>query len=384
MNIPYNKLYLTGKELLYIKEALEDGNIAGDGVFDPRVCDFLERRLPGTSVRSVTSGTHALELAVALAQIQPGDEVIMPSYTFPSTANAVMLRGGIPVFCDVDEETLCMDLEDVEKRITGKTKMLMPVHYGGVCCPMDRLVDLARDRGLVVVEDAAQALGSTYKEKPLGTWGEMGCFSFHGTKNLVSGEGGAISIRKPNEDLLEKAEIYRQKGTNRIQFIKGEVSQYTWVGEGSSYAPSDLLMAVLYAQLEEMDQIHKRRSSIYHGYQQQIRPMVERGLLRGMSTIPNNVTSNYHNFYVLFHDGSTRDRVRQRLQEQGIGAVIHFVPLHVSPMGAKLGYAPEDLPITKMAGDCLLRLPLYTAMTMEEMMQVSKALLEALEHEYDR
>lgn len=379
MKIPYNKLYLTGKEIVYIKEALESGNIAGDGVFDARVCDFLEKKLLAEYVCTTTSGSHALELAMVLAGIGPGDEVIMPSYTFPSTANAVLLKGAVPVFCEVDEKTLCMDLSSAKSCITEKTKAVMPVHYGGVCAAMDRLMDLAKERDLLVIEDAAQALGSSYKGKMLGTWGDFGCFSFHGTKNLVGGEGGAISINRKDEKLEEKAEIYRQKGTNRIQFMRGEVSQYTWVGEGSSYAPSDLLMAVLWAQLEKMDEITDKRRQLYETYQAEVGPMVESGLLRGMSRVPAHVLSNYHNFYVIFHELEERQRVQEFLKEKGISAVIHFVPLHESPMGRKLGYESHDLPLTANVGRTLLRLPLFTGMETKEVLQVTKALSEAME-----
>lgn len=384
MKIPFNRLYLTGTEYEYLRESLESGTVAGDGPFDQKVCAELENRLSLKKVITTTSGTHALELAMALADIREGDQVVMPSFTFPSTANAVLLRGAVPVFCEVDETTLCMDLSDVKKRITPQTKALLPVHYGGICCPMDRLVSLAADQGLVVIEDAAQALGSTYLGKSLGSWGTFGCFSFHATKNLISGEGGALALNTEDSLLLERAEVYRQKGTNRMQFVKGEVNQYTWVDEGSSYAPSDLLMALLYAQLEQMDQIHEKRNRIFACYQRLVEPLVKKGRVQSMSTVPEGVCSNGHNFTVLFHSNQERERVRRQLQKQGIGAVIHFVPLHESPMGKKLGYEPEDLPVTKGVGECLLRLPLFTGMLEEEVEQVVNALTRTLEAGHGR
>lgn len=368
---------------MYLKEALENGNIAGDGVFDERVCDFLQKKLASPKILTVTSGTHALELAMVLADIQPGDQVIMPSFTFPSTANAVLLRGGTPVFSEVDENTLCLDLDKLPSTITKQTKAVVPVHYGGVSCPIDRLMSLAKEHQLWVIEDAAQALGSTYHGKSLGTWGHMGCFSFHGTKNLVSGEGGALSINDAEPNLMERADIYRQKGTNRMEFLKGEVSHYTWVDEGSSYAPSDLLMAVLLAQLEEMDHINQRRRQLFELYQSLISPLIRTGRLAGMARIPEGIQANYHNFYVMFHDQATRELVRKLLQSQGIGAVIHFIPLHGSPMGKRLGYAVEDLPVTNRVSAGLLRLPLFTGMEEAQVHHVVERLRLALEAKHE-
>ncbi|MBF7096233.1 dTDP-4-amino-4,6-dideoxygalactose transaminase [Alkalibacter mobilis] len=378
MKIPFNKVYLTGDEIEYISQSLNTGNIAGDGMFDEKVCRLLEDRLDINEVMTTTSGTHALELAIMALEIGPGDQVVMPSFTFPSSANAVMLRGGIPVFAEIEKETLGLDPEDVKRKLTKNTKAIMPVHYGGIGCKMDQIMEIARDNEIYVVEDAAQAVGSKYKDKFLGTWGDIGCYSFHGTKNFVSGEGGAMAINNGHE-LTVKAEILRQKGTNRMQFLKGEVDKYTWVDVGSSYAPSDLLMALLYSQLTHMKEITRKRRIISERYMEKMTPYLHRGHLFSMSSVPENFESNYHNFYVVFNDEEKRESVRKRLNHRGIGAVIHFVPLHASPVGAKLGYASQDLDFTDKIGRTLLRLPLYTDMTMEEQEYVLREFSLAME-----
>ncbi|MCR1898940.1 dTDP-4-amino-4,6-dideoxygalactose transaminase [Irregularibacter muris] len=378
MNIPFNKIHLTGHEVEYITKALEMGSVVGDGFFDKKVTRLLENRLKSIKILTTTSGTHALELAMMLINIKSGDEVIMPSYTFSSTANAVMLQGGIPVFVDIDENTLTMNLEEMEKKITENTKALLPVHYGGIGCPMDKIMHLAEKYNLYVIEDAAQVLGATYRGKPLGTWGHIGCYSFHGTKNYISGEGGALSINIKDPALLKRADFLRQKGTNRNQFIRGEVSRYTWIDVGSSYVPSDILMAMLYAQLQNIDEIIKKRKIIVEFYTHHLQQYIDKGIFLSMTNVPLDFQSNYHNFYILLKDKKTRDDVMSRLKENHIQSTIHFVPLHHSPMGLSLGYQTLDLPTTKKVGDTLLRLPLYTDMEKKELDYVVEKLHEIL------
>ncbi|MFZ7131695.1 MAG: dTDP-4-amino-4,6-dideoxygalactose transaminase [Eubacteriales bacterium] len=379
MNIPFNKIHLTGNELDYITQALKLGSISGEGQFSDKVSCLLEDKLDSSKIIMTTSGTHALEMAMMLLNIKRGDEVIMPSYTFPSTANAVLLRGGKPVFVDIQESTLTMDLEQVERKITKYTKAIIPVHYGGVGCPMDQVMCLSEKYHLFVVEDAAQALGSTYKNKPLGTWGHIGCFSFHGTKNYVSGEGGALSINENDDALFERAEIIRQKGTNRHQFIRGDISKYTWVDIGSSYSPSDILMAMLYPQIEDMIGIMEKRRHLVEEYRYHLKKYLNMGIIRSMTDIPEHYTSNYHNFYILFRDEVMRNHVMEELSKYDISACIHFVPLHTSPKGLKLGYKQGDLPITERVSDTLLRLPLYTDMTGNELNYMKEKLSDILE-----
>lgn len=366
MRIPFNKIYFTGKETEYISKALEMASLVGDGHFNDKVVDLLEERLEGASVLTTTSGTHALELAMLLIDIKPGDEVILPSFTFTSTANAIMLFGGVPVFVDINPSTLSIEAGEIEKKIGKKTRAIMPVHYGGIGCQMDSIMELAKKNNLYVVEDAAQVVGSKYLDKPLGTWGHIGCYSFHGTKNFISGEGGAISINIKEPSIVERAEIIRQKGTNRNKFLKGEVDKYSWVDIGSSYVPSDILMAILYSQLLEMDLIISKREVIVRNYMEKLQPLVDKGKIISMTNIPEKFKSNYHNFYMILKDERTRDRLIRALKESHIQSYIHYVPLHSSPMGLSLGYKPSDLPITEKTGETLLRLPFYTDMTLEE------------------
>lgn len=379
MNIPFNKLHLTGNEIMYMKQALDAGSISGDGYFNNKVCTLLEDRLKGSKIITTTSGTHALEMAMLLFDIKEGDEVIMPSYTFPSTANAVMLYGGTPIFVDIDKNTLTMDLEEVERKITEHTKVIMPVHYGGAGCQMDKIMNLSQKYNLHIVEDAAQALGTTYKGKPLGTWGHIGCFSFHATKNYVSGEGGALAINTKDNAILKRVEIIRQKGTNRNQFMRGEISQYTWVDIGSSYAPSDILMALLYPQLINIDNIIKKRKWITGEYIKHLKIYLDKKIICSMTSIPKDFESNYHNFYILLRNKKERKYIIDRLNEYNIQAYIHFVPLHNSPKGLTLGYKEGDLPKTEKVSNTLLRLPMYTDMNMKELNYILEKLSLVLE-----
>lgn len=377
MKIPYNKLYCSGNETVYIKDALKRGQISGDGYYTDLVTSFIEKRFCVGRAMMTTSATHALELSCLAIDLQQGDEVIMPSFTFPSTANAVMLRGGRPVFAEIKEETLNIDPLDVEKRISSKTRAIIAVHYAGIGCEMDKIMDLADRYGLYVIEDAAQAVNARYKGKYLGSWGDMGCYSFHGTKNYTSGEGGAILINGTDSFLNGKIETIRQKGTNRTQFLRGEVDRYCWVEVGSSYTPSDILMAFLYSQLMDLDYITAARKKIHDYYSTELQEYVKAGTLKTM-TIPPDCEPNYHLFYILLPSEKLRDKVMYGLNNRGISAAIHFVPLHSAPMGVRLGYKKEELPVTENVSSCLLRLPMYTGMIREEMEYVIENLKEIL------
>lgn len=375
--IPYHKLYSTGKEIEYISDAVKRGQVSGDGYYSGLVEAFITRRFNTGKVLMTTSATHALELAMLIIGLEPGDEVIMPSFTFSSTANAVLLRGGRPVFAEIGENTLNIDPEDIEKKITGNTRAIIPVHYAGVCCEMDRIMNIAEQEGICVVEDAAQAVNSSYKGKYSGSMGHMGCYSFHGTKNFTCGEGGALIINSGDTALLDKADCIRQKGTDRSRFIRGEVDSYSWVDTGSSYSPSEILMAMLYAQLEHMDEITQKRKLI-HEYYMSILKNFDGKVIKVMD-IPAACQSNHHIFYLMFKDEAVRNTVKTKLMEKGITALTHFVPLHSSAMGQSLGYRPGELKKTELACKCLLRLPIYPDMSKEELHYTGEQLEGILE-----
>ncbi len=359
MQIPFNKPYLTGKEKEYLEDALLRRELSGDGYYTKKVTSLLEDKFGLDKVLMATSCTHALEMAADLIDLKEGDEVIMPSFTFPSTANAVINRGARPVFVEIKEDTCNIDPTGIEEQITVKTKAIIPVHYAGIGCDLDEIMDLAKKYNLYVIEDAAQGVNASYKGKYLGGIGHFGCYSFHGSKNYVSGEGGALVINNCSKDIRDRAEIIREKGTNRASFLKGEVDKYTWVDRGSSYLPSDLLMAVLYAQLEEMDQIQRLRAQIFDRYNAELKQFLHCPFLDSIVNIPQDRRSNYHLFYLKFNDNRIRDLVINRLQERGISATFHYIPLHSSPMGQHLGYKSGDLPITSKVGSTIMRLPLY-------------------------
>ncbi|MBK5241978.1 dTDP-4-amino-4,6-dideoxygalactose transaminase [Clostridium sp.] len=379
MKIPFNKIYYEGKELSYIEDTMKRGCISGDGYYTQLVTELLQKKFMVEKVLMTTSATHALEMAAILIDIRPGDEVIMPSFTFPSTANAIMLRGGIPVFAEIQENTLNIDPIDIKNKITNRTKAILPVHYGGVSCDMDEIMDIATKNNLFVIEDAAQAVNSKYKNKFLGTIGHIGCYSFHGTKSYVSGEGGAIAINSNNPDLIKRAEIIRQKGTNRNEFLRGEVDKYSWVDIGSSYVPSDVLMAMLYAQVQKIDEIKAKRKVVNDYYNKSITKYIKSGIIKNSTYIPNDCESNYHLFYLVFQSEKVRDNVIYKLKERKIDATTHFMPLHSSKKGIELGYHIEDLPITENVCKCLLRLPMYTEMSNDEMNFVIITLIQILE-----
>jgi len=365
--IPFNKPFIAGKELFYIAQAVTNGNIAGDGQFTKRCSRVLEQRFEIPHVLLTPSCSAALEMAAMLCGLEPGDEVIMPSFTFVSTANAVVRVGARPVFVDIRRETLNLDETRIERAITKKTKAIFPVHYAGVACPMDSIMATARAYDLRVVEDAAQGVNARYKGRPLGSIGGLGTYSFHETKNYICGEGGALCINDPA--LFERAEIIRDKGTNRKQFFRGQVDKYTWVDVGSSYVPSEICSAFLYAQLEMMDEITEVRRRSYDYYQHQLGPLEDEGLLR-MPHIPPDCQSNHHLFYIILPHQAARDALINHLQRHQILAVFHYVPLHCSPMGQTYGYREGDLPVTEDMSRRLLRLPLYHEITVDEQARV--------------
>jgi dTDP-4-amino-4,6-dideoxygalactose transaminase len=358
-NIPFNKPYMTGRELWYIAQAHTNGHLAGDGMFTKKCHAWLEARTGAHKALLTHSCTASLDMAAMLADIQPGDEVIMPSYTFVSTANAFVLRGGIPVFVDIRPDTLNIDETLIEAAITPRTKAIAPVHYAGVACEMDTIMGIATRHKLLVIEDAAQAVMSTYKGKPLGAIGHLGAYSFHETKNIISGEGGALLVN--DERFSERAEIIREKGTNRSQFFRGQIDKYTWMDIGSSYLPGEVIAAFLWAQMEEAESITQRRLDIWHQYHQALAPLENAGKLR-RPIIPGGCQHNAHMYYILLESLEKRTEVITKLKQQGVNPVFHYVPLHSSPAGKKYGRTNGDLPHTDNLADRLLRLPLWIGM----------------------
>ena len=354
--IPFNKPYLTGRELDHIAEAHAAGQLAGNGQFSRRCCDWLETRVGSHKALLTHSCTAALEMAAILSAVGPGDEVIMPSFTFVSTANAFVLRGATPVFVDIRPDTLNIDERLIEAAITARTKAIVPVHYAGVGCEMDVITDMAERHGLIVIEDAAQGLLADYRGRPLGSIGHMAALSFHETKNIISGEGGALLINDPR--YAERAEIIWEKGTNRSQFFRGQVDKYTWVDVGSSFLPGEVVAAFLWAQLEAADAITDRRLAIWERYHESFAELEAAGLAR-RPIVPVDVTHNGHMYYLLLPDLAARTRCIERLKAVGIQAVFHYVPLHASPFGRSVGRAVGELPVTDDVSDRLVRLPFW-------------------------
>lgn len=358
--IPFNRPFIAGKELFYIAQAVTYGNLGGDGHFTQQCSRLLEQRFGIGKTLLVPSCTAALEMAAMLFNLEEGDEVIVPSFTFVSTVNAFVRLGARPVFVDIRPDTLNIDENLIEDAITDRTRAIFPIHYAGVGCEMDRIQAIANRNGLRVAEDAAQGVNAFYNGRALGSIAELGCYSFHETKNYICGEGGALCINDP--ELIERAEIIRDKGTNRKQFFRGQVDKYTWVDVGSSYVISEVCSAFLYAQLEMLDVISQRRKAIYQYYRQHLKPLVGEGLLK-LPLIPEDCVSNSHLFYILLPDRATRDGLMSHLNQQGIHAVFHYVPLHTAPMGEGFGYKEGDLPVTEELSGRLLRLPLYYDIT---------------------
>ncbi len=373
--IPFNRPYTTGDELGHIAAAVEDGRTAGNGEFCRRCSAWLESSIGSARALLTPSCTGALEIAGILAALEPGDEVLMPSFTFVSTANAIVLRGAVPVFVDIRPDTLNVDEEQLEAAITPRTKAIVVVHYAGVGCEMDRILEVARRHELLVIEDAAQAILSSYKGRPLGSFGELAALSFHETKNVHCGEGGALLVNDPS--FVERAAIIQEKGTNRAAFFLGHVDKYTWVDLGSSYLLSDISAAFLWAQLESSRRIVDLRLEIWNAYHGAFEELEQSGLLR-RPIIPADCTANGHIYYVLLPDEKTRDLVLAELNAQGVQAVFHYVPLHSSPGGSAFGRASGDLAVTTDASGRLLRLPLWAGMSVNEIERVIAAVRNAV------
>jgi dTDP-4-amino-4,6-dideoxygalactose transaminase len=372
--IPFNWPHMTGKELYYIAESHFNGRLAGDGPFTRRCHGWLETRT-GYRALLTHSCTAALEIAALLLDVQPGDEIIMPSYTFVSTANAFVLRGGVPVFVDIREDTLNLDEQLIERAISARTRAIVPVHYAGVACAMDPILEIAARHGLHVVEDAAQGVMASYKERPLGALGDIGTYSFHETKNVICGEGGALLVRDPT--LAQRAEVIREKGTDRSRFFRGEVDKYTWQEVGSSFLPGELTAAFLWAQLEEAERITRGRLDTWQRYHRALQPLEQAGALR-RPIVPDDCQHNAHMYYILLENEHERQRVLQTLKAQGIGCVFHYVPLHTSPAGQRHGRSADELPVTTRQSERLLRLPLWTGLSEGQQDRVIEALEKAL------
>jgi len=361
--INFNVPPFTGKEMEYIRECVENQKICGDGSYTKKCNQWFEERTGATKCLLTTSCTHATELAALLAQIQPGDEVIMPSYTFVSTADAFVLRGATPVFVDIRPDTMNIDENLIEAAVTEKTKAIVPVHYAGVSCEMDKIMEIAKKYNLVVIEDAAQGVMSTYKGKALGTIGDYGCYSFHETKNYSMGEGGALLIQDPSK--VEEAEIIREKGTNRAKFFRGQIDKYTWVNYGSSYLPSDMNAAYLYAQLEMADEINDHRLACWNRYYENLKPLAEAGYIE-LPVVPEGCVHNAHMFYIKTADLEERSELIPYLKERDVYAVFHYIPLHSAPAGLKFGRFHGEDKYTTKESERLLRLPMFYALTLEQ------------------
>jgi dTDP-4-amino-4,6-dideoxygalactose transaminase len=374
-HIPFNWPHMTGKELYYIAESHFNGRLAGDGPFTKRCHAWLEQRSGCAKVLLTHSCTAALEMAALLLDIEPGDEVIMPSFTFVSTANAFVLRGAVPVFVDVRDDTFNLDERLIESAITSRTRAIVPVHYAGVACEMDTILDIARRHSLKVVEDAAQGVMASYKGRALGSIGDLGAYSFHETKNVISGEGGSLLVN--DADLALRAEIIREKGTDRSRFFRGEVDKYTWKEVGSSFLPGELVAAFLWAQLEEADRITQERLASWERYHALMAPLADKGVLR-RPIVPNECQHNAHMYYVLLSEDVDRLAILAELKGNDISSVFHYVPLHSSPAGQRYGRSHGNLSVTDSVSEKLIRLPLWVGLTEAQQDKVAKVLTKAL------
>ena len=374
--INFNIPPFTGKELEYIKQAVDALKICGDGQFTKKCYAWMEERFHAQKVLLTTSGSSALDMAALLCGIKPGDEVILPSFTFSSTANAFVLAGATLVFVDIRPDTMNIDETKIEAAITDKTKVIVPVHYAGVACEMDTIMDIARRHHLKVVEDAAQAVMSTYKGRALGTIGDFGCFSFHETKNYSMGEGGALVINDAQYN--EAAEILREKGTNRSKFFRGQVDKYTWVDFGDSYLPSDMNAAYLWAQLEKADEINNDRLATWNAYYAAFKPLANVGKLV-LPTIPEYCTHNAHMFYIKCHDLHERTEFISQMKKSGVACVFHYIPLHAAPAGLKFGHFHGEDCYTTADSNRLVRLPMYYGLKKGDRLQVIESVLAFFE-----
>ena len=370
--VPFNRAALAGRELEYIRDAVASMHISGDGPFSHRCEAVLQTLLGAPRVLLTTSCTHALEMAALLLDIQPGDEVVGPSFTFVSSFNAFVLRGATPVFADVQPDTFNLDPASLERRLTPRTRAIVAVHYAGVGCDMEAIGRIAADRGIPVVEDNAHGLFGARRGRPLGSFGRLATLSFHETKNVTCGEGGALVVN--DAALAERAEILREKGTDRSKFFRGEVDKYTWHDVGSSYVPSEILAAFLYAQLERRDEIQRRRLAHWHAYREALAPWAEATGVR-LPIVPEGSDHPGHLFQVLLPTAAMRDAFLAHLHAHDVGAVFHYLPLHLSPMGRRFGGQPGDCPVTESVSERLVRLPLSGGLTGEEQQRVIAAVL---------
>lgn len=370
--IDFNRPAFTGREMDYIKDAVNRGMLCGDGIYTKQCSRWMEEKFHVGHVLLTTSCTHALEMAAYLSDIQPGDEVIMPSYTFVSTADAFVLRGAKVVFVDIRPDTMNIDEKLIEAAVTPRTKAIVPVHYAGVACEMDTIMKIAAKYDLKVIEDAAQGVDAFYKGRALGTIGDFGCYSFHETKNYTMGEGGALLFQ--DEKYLDRAEVLREKGTDRSKFFRGQVDKYRWVDYGSSYLPSELNAAYLYAQLEEHEKISRKRMEIYNYYHENLKGLADEGKIE-QPFVPEGCVHNAHMYYIKVRDIQVRTRLLSYLREQGICSVFHYVPLHSAPAGKKFGrFHGEDVYTTKES-ERLMRLPMFYNLDMEDVKQVVDAIV---------
>ena len=367
IKVDFNRPGVVGNEFQYMKQAVENGHISGDGPFTKKCHTFLEKELGVPKALLTTSCTHALEMSAILLDIQPDDEVIVPDFTFVSTVNAFVLRGAKPIFLDIRPDTLNLDESRLEAAITPRTKAIVPVHYAGVGCEMDAIRDIAMRYNLAVVEDNAHGLFGKYKGKYLGTFGSMASQSFHETKNFTSGEGGALLINDPM--LVERAEIIREKGTNRARFFRGQVDKYTWVDMGSSYLPSDILAAFLFAQLEQREKIQSHRKQVWEIYEAGLRDWANQHDVQ-LPCVPDQCEQPYHMFYLLLPNLELRQKLIAYLRERGVYSVFHYLPLHLSDMGRSFGGKSGDCPVTERVSDKLIRLPFHNSLTSNEQEQV--------------
>ncbi len=367
--IHFNVPPVVGNELQYMEEAIKNRKICGDGIFTKKCSAWMEEKTGTAKALLTTSCTHAIEMSAILSNIQPGDEVIMPSYTFVSTADAFVLRGAKVIFVDIRPETMNIDERLIEEAVTERTKAIVPVHYAGVACKMDEICDIAKRHNLFVIEDAAQGVMSFYKGRPLGTLGDYGCYSFHETKNYSMGEGGALLIKDPKN--IERAEIIREKGTNRSKFFRGQIDKYTWMDAGSSYLPSDLNAAYLWAQFEKAEEIRNDRMASWNLYNQLLKELEEEGYIR-LPEIPEECTHNAHMFYIKTKGLEERQNLISFLKAKGVGAVFHYIPLHSAPAGKKYGeFFGKDI-YTTSESERLLRLPLYYGLKEQDVMYITE------------
>ncbi len=363
--IPLSRPFINDLDKEYMLDSLSREKISGDGYYTKKVNEFIENTFHTRKSFLTTSCSSALDIAAMLLDLKNGDEVILPTYTFTSTANAVLLRGATPVFVDIEADTLNIDIGAIRTKITPKTKAIFPIHYAGISCEMDTVMEIAEEYNLKVVEDAAQGVNAKYKDRYLGTIGDIGTYSFHESKNFSCGEGGALLINN-DTSLIKKAEIIREKGTNRSMFFRGEVDKYTWVDIGSSYLLADILAAILFAQFQKMEEITHKREIIYSYYYKHLQQLEDQGILR-LPVIPDYCKSNYHIFYILLNSEEERNYLMKWFKEKGIIAPFHYVPLHISPLGKKLGYKKGDLPRAEDLSSRLLRLPLYVGLIKDDL-----------------